>query len=162
MARVRSEGDDDLITWLGHAPVLGAALGGYSDAVYNKSRLPLRIREIARMNIALANECMVCQHTRDTADPSLDEEFYDNVGAWSSWPGYSEAERVAAEFAERFATDHTGLRDDDEFWARCKEHFDDELIVELTLSCGLWLAAGRSMRVLDVGQTCRLTLHTER
>lgn len=162
MARVETGGDDDLVTWLGHAPVLAGALGGYSDAVYNKSRLPLRVREIARMNIALANECMVCQNTRETADPSLDEDFYAHVGVWSSWPGYSDAERIAAEFAERFATDHIGLRDDEDFWARCKEHFDDELLVELTLSCGLWLAAGRSMRVLDVGQACQLTLHTER
>ncbi|EGD55287.1 carboxymuconolactone decarboxylase family protein [Gordonia neofelifaecis] len=161
MGRVEKAADDDVATWLMHSPQIAAGLGAYSDAVYNRSRLPLRVREIARMNIALANECMVCQRTRETADDSLDEDFYDHVGAWASWPGYSDTERIAAEFAERFAADHTGLRDDEDFWARCKAHFDDDLLVELTLSCGLWLAAGRAMRVLDVGQSCTLTLNTE-
>ena len=71
---------------------------------------------------------------------------------------YNEAERVAAEFGHRFATDHIGLREDDEFWRRAREQFSDELLTDLALSCALWVGLGRALRVLDVGQSCSLTL----
>jgi hypothetical protein len=40
------------------------------------------------------------------------EELYDHVLQWRTWPGYSAQERLAAEFAHRFATEHIVLRDD--------------------------------------------------
>ncbi|HEX2402006.1 MAG TPA: carboxymuconolactone decarboxylase family protein, partial [Mycobacterium sp.] len=73
-------------------------------------------------------------------------------------PGYTEQERVAAEFAQRFASDHTGLRDDEDFWERANEHFSPELLTDLTLSCAMWLGMGRMLRTLDIGQTCKITL----
>ena len=75
-----------------------------------------------------------------------------------SWPGYSPQERIAAEFAARFASDHTGLRDDEEFWERCNQQFDPELLTDLALSCAMWLGMGRMLRTLDIGQACKITL----
>ena len=160
MSRVGSYSDDDVAGWLSISPELGGALGAFTDAVYNRNRLPFRVREIARMAVAEANECAVCLGTRDRsgADAGIDEHFYDHVLEWESWPGYSAKERTAAEFAHRFATDHTALRDDEDFWARCHEHFTDEILTDLALSCALWLGTGRVLRVLDIGQTCKLTL----
>lgn len=43
---------DDLGSWMGLCPELGAGLVALSDAVYGRSRLPLRVHEIARMRIA--------------------------------------------------------------------------------------------------------------
>ena len=110
--------------------------------------------------IALDNECVVCQNTRFGEGPAarVDEEFYAHVRQWRTWPGYSAEERTAADFAQRFAADHTGLRDDDEFWARCREQFTDELLADLALSCALWLGMGRVLRTLDIGQACKLTV----
>jgi len=67
---------------------------------------------------------------------------------------------IAAEYAERFALDHVGLRADAEFWLRHRQQFSDAEIVDLAICCSLWLGAGRTMRVLDVGQSCSLTLGT--
>jgi AhpD family alkylhydroperoxidase len=154
---------DDLVSWMKLRPDHAIALSGFSDAVYNKGRLPLREREIARMRVALANECEVCRSTREAegAAHGIDEDFYAHVPQWRSWPGYSTRERLAAEFAERFATDHVGLRADDAFWERFRKHFDDGEVVELAMGCALWVGSGRAMRVLDVGQTCALTLHSK-
>ncbi|MYR05429.1 carboxymuconolactone decarboxylase family protein [Gordonia sp. SID5947] len=157
MARIGDFADDDIIGWLGLSPALGGALGSYADAVYNKSRLDPRTRELARMVIAGHNECAVCRNTRAEAS-GLDEEFYRHVGEWATWPGYSDGERVAADFAHRFATDHIGLREDEHFWERCCTVLSDELVVDLALSCALWLGQGRALRVLDVGQACRLSI----
>ena len=43
------------------------------------------------------------------------------------------------------------MRDDEEFWARCAEHFDEELLTDLALSCAMWLGMGRMLRTLDIG-----------
>lgn len=82
----------------------------------------MRTREAARIVIAYANECVTCQNTRDGEGEAngLTEEFYDYATQWRTWPGYSDAERIAMEFAHRFATDHTALRDDEDFWARAR------------------------------------------
>ena len=161
MARI--DVTDDLVSWMALRPEHGAALGAFADAVYNKGRLPLRVRELARMRVALANECEVCRNTReaDGAAHGIDEDFYAHALDWRTWPGYTERERLAAEFAERFATDHVALRADDTFWERFRKHFDDGEIVELAMGCALWVGSGRAMRVLDVGQTCALTLQSQ-
>jgi alkylhydroperoxidase family enzyme len=161
MGRIASRGDDDLVGWLAPQPKLAAAMGGLATAVYDHSGLPLRIREIARMRIAEDNECQVCRNTReaDRDEVGADEDFYTHVLEWRTWPGYSERERIAAEFAERFARDHRGLREDDDFWARAHEHFDDDEILALGVCCAMWLGNGRLMRVLDVAQACHLVLH---
>jgi alkylhydroperoxidase family enzyme len=160
MSRIGDFADDDVAGWGMKSPDIGAAVSGYMNAVYHKSRLPMRVREVARMVIALDNECVVCQNTRDSAGVAagVDEDLYDHAAQWRTWPGYSEQERIAAEFAERFAGGHTALRDDDDFWARAKEHFSDELLADLALSCALWLGMGRMLRTLDIGQSCKITL----
>ncbi|GAA2057327.1 carboxymuconolactone decarboxylase family protein [Williamsia deligens] len=160
MARIGDFAPDDLIGWMGLSPTIGGALGGYADAVYRHGRLAPRVREIARMVIALDNECEVCRNTRtaDGVSHGLDETFYEQVEQWRTSPDHSDAERLAAEFAERFARDHVGLREDDGFWTRLHAAFTDEEITDLALSCALWLGQGRALRVLDVGQACHLTL----
>jgi alkylhydroperoxidase family enzyme len=160
MSRIGPFADDDAAAWVTKSPDIGIAMAGFTNAVYTKNRLPMRVRELARMVIALDNECVVCQNTRDSEGiaAGVDEDLYDHAAEWRTWPGYSAQERIAAEFAERFAADHTGLRDDEEFWARCGEHFDDELLTDLALSCAMWLGMGRMLRTLDIGQTCKITL----
>lgn len=151
---------DDLGSWMALRPELGAGLVALSEAVYGKSILPLRVQELARMRIALSNECAVCRNARydGGAADGLDEDFYAHAAAWRDWPGYSTREKLAAEYAEGLATDHLRLRDDAGFWQRLRQHYSDAEIVDLAICCSLWLGAGRTMRVLDVGQTCALVM----
>lgn len=41
-------------------PEMGAAVNRLVDAAYNKSILPVGVREAARMRIAQLNDCTVC------------------------------------------------------------------------------------------------------
>lgn len=160
MSRIGDFADDDAAGWVMKSPDIGMAMVGFTNAVYHENRLPMRVRELARMVIALDNECVVCQNTRDSAGNAagVGEDLYDHAAQWKTWPGYSPQERIAAEFAARFASDHTGLRGDEEFWDRCNEQFDSELLTDLALSCAMWLGMGRMLRTLDIGQSCRITL----
>ena len=101
MSRIGDFADDDVSGFAVKSPDLGTAMAKFSQAVYTKGRLPLRVREAARIVIAHANECVVCQNTRDADGQAagVDEELYDHATEWQTWPGYSDAERIAMEFA---------------------------------------------------------------
>ncbi len=86
----------------------------------------------------------------------LSEELYANVAEWSTAPGYTDAERVALEFTEKFALDHKSF--DDAFFQRMHEYYSDEEILEIALSVGTWLSMGRVVQVMDVESSCSLRL----
>jgi hypothetical protein len=80
-------------------------------------------------------------------EEGVDEDLYANVENLA-FAGYSEQERLAIEFAERFVYDH--LRMDDEFWSRLRAAFRDDEIMDLTLCVGSFLALGRTLVVLGL------------
>jgi alkylhydroperoxidase family enzyme len=90
------------------------------------------------------------------AQHDLGEDDYAHVAEWATWPGFSDAERVAIEYAEKFAIDHTAL--DDPFFRRMHEHFTDEEIMEIAVSVGCWMMMGRITMVMDVGVSCAVRL----
>ena len=80
--------------------------------------------------------------------PAADESFYGEIANWRVSATLNEREKLAAEFAQRFALDHLAM--DDEFWARLRSAFADDEITDLTISCGMWLGMGRALAVMDV------------
>ena len=141
-------------------PEMGDAVRDLSIAVYQKSQLPARVREAVRMRIAEINGCVVCQGWRipELAEQGVDEELYAHVGAWRDHPQYSEQERLAVEYAEKFALDHRSI--DDAFFARLKEQFTDPEILDLTICIGNWVAFGRLTMLLDLDEACETRLRT--
>ncbi len=93
------------------------------------------------------------------APHDLSEELYAGVADWATHPGYSDAERIAIEYAEKFAVDHKKL--DDAFFARMREHYTDEQIMEISVCVGTWLALGRITMVMDVDVSCPIRLPLE-
>ena len=83
-------------------------------------------------------------------------ELYDNVAAYASYPGYTPRQRLAIEYAERFATDHASM--DDAFFGRLRESFSDAEILDLTLCVAVFLGLGRSLTVLGVDQSCAIDI----
>jgi alkylhydroperoxidase family enzyme len=137
-------------------PEMGVGAAALSHAIYEESILPVRERELARMRIALINDCAICQQWRSTpgADAELTESDYAHVRDWRSYAGYSERERLAIDYAERFALDHHSL--DDEFFRRLRAHYTDAEILDLTVCVGGWLALGRTLHVLGIDSYCRI------
>ena len=56
---------------------------------------------------------------------------------WRSATGLTGRERLAAEFAERFAIDHLAM--DDELWGRLHAAFSEDELADLTICCGCFL-----------------------
>ena len=133
MARLEippGDGGDAVQIW-SLQPELGAAAIGLVDAAYNKSILPVRVREAARMRIAQLNDCAVCLAFRadKVRDQGLGEDFYRAVGSRADGP-LDEQERLAVEYAERFAVDHTSI--DDAFVEQLRASFTDQEIFDLS------------------------------
>ena len=167
MPRIDVPADQDPLVhlWTTKAAPLTAAAGVLSDAVYRRSSLPLREFEAARVRIAQINDCQLCldwRTARDVPDRAtggedVPQELYDNVGSDPGWAGFTERERLAAEFAERYALDHRNM--DDDLWARLHAAFSDDELVDLAVCVGSWLAFGRLNRVFDVDGGCRVPRH---
>lgn len=152
MARISfpDRGMGEHVDWALMRTEMAVGMGAFSEAVYTNTRLPLREREAARWTIALINDCVVCQDTRarDAAVHAVDEDFYGEVASWATSTALSDRERLAAEFAQRFALDHQGM--DDAFWARLHDAFADDELADLTMCCGMFLGLGRTLAVVGV------------
>ena len=157
---------------LGHyAPTIGAAGGGFANAVYQSSRLPLRLLEAARYRTAQINGCMVCQSMRAAkhvdqfigagggdisqsivarGGTAPDEHFYASVERWRDSDCFSDCERLALEHSERMAEDPRGFAHDEAYWTRLHAAFSDDEIVDLTLCVGAWMAMGRVTHILEL------------
>ena len=151
MARIEPPavtGMGEHVDWSLHRTEMAVGMGTFSDAVYGNSRLPIREREAARWTIALINHCLVCQDTRakDAAPNHIDEGFYAEVASWATSDVLTEREKLAAEFAQRFALDHQGM--DDAFWSRLRGSYSDDEVADLIICCGLFLGLGRTLAVV--------------
>ena len=87
----------------------------------------------------------------------LDEDLYQQVSEYATSGAFSDAERLAAETAERFCWDHEAMMSDEDYWARMKEHFTDQQILELITLIGYCVAMGRTMAILDIANDCTIS-----
>jgi alkylhydroperoxidase family enzyme len=146
------DGGDAVQLW-SLRPEMGAAVNRLVDAAYNKSILPVRVREAARMRIAQLNDCTVCLAFRaDTVKAQgLTEDFYCHVGVHDDGTAFSTQERLAMDYAERFALDHLSI--DDAYMDRLRAEFTDPEILDLTICLSAFLGLGRTLRVLGITET---------
>jgi len=133
---------------------MAPAVGKLIDAAYNKSILPVGVREAARIRIAQLNDCGVCLTFRadSVRAQGLGEDLYGAVGSEDDDRAeLTEQERLAVEFAELFATDHERI--DDAFVDRMKVSFTDAEILDLTICVAAFLGLGRALHVLGITET---------
>ncbi len=78
----------------------------------------------------------------------MDDDLYNAVSRYYEVDDFTEREKLAIEYGERFAIDNTTI--DDAFWARVAEHFSDAEMLELTMVAAFCVGVGRALQVLDV------------
>jgi alkylhydroperoxidase family enzyme len=146
------DGGDAVQVW-SLRPEMGAAVNRLVNAAYNQSILAPRVREAARMRIAQLNDCTVCLAFRadSVKAQGVSEEFYSHVGSHDDGGDFTGQERLAMEYAERFALDHLSI--DDAFFDRLRQSFTDPEILDLTICLSAFLGLGRTLRVLGITET---------
>ena len=166
--RIELPADREPVTWVWGevVPKIGPAAATYSAAVYEHTTLSLREFESARARIAQVNHCLFCLDWRTERDgETVDEALYGQVANWrdaDAAAALSDRERLAAEYAERFAEDHLSLDTDEDFWTRMHAAYTDAEIIELSMCIGSWIAFGRLNHVLGLDAACVLPSHLAR
>jgi AhpD family alkylhydroperoxidase len=132
---------------------MGRAVNRLVDAAYNKSILSVGVREAARMRIAQLNDCPVCLSFRaaSVTEQGVTEEFYLHVADHEPTGRYTEQEKLAIAYAERFAADHLAI--DDAFFGLLRSSFTDAEILDLTICMAAFLGLGRLLRTLGIDET---------
>jgi alkylhydroperoxidase family enzyme len=82
--------------------------------------------------------------------------MYAHVAKYREREEYSEREKLAIEYAEKFAIDHLSI--DGHFFDRLKACYSDKEIVELSVSIATFLGFGRMIKVLDLSVSNALRL----
>ncbi len=77
-------------------------------------------------------------------------ELYEHVAEYRERGGYTEREKLAIEYAERFVLGHLAI--DDEFFARLRAAFADDEVLDLTICVSTFLAVGRLLQVLRIDE----------
>jgi AhpD family alkylhydroperoxidase len=152
-------GGDGTMVW-SLRPEMAGMVDRMITTAYQRSNLPAAEREPARMRIAQLNACSACVTFRapSVVEAGTTEAIYEHAEQWRTWPGYTDRQRLAIEYAERFATDHRDV--DDELFGRLRARFADDEILDLTLCCAVFLGLGRTLEVLGItdDDTCQVDI----
>ena len=153
------EGKDPITyVWGELVPGIGMAASQFAMAVYEHSTLGLREFEAARLRIAQINGCLFCLDWRTERDGlKVEDDFAAAVTEWRTTDRLDARAKLAAEFAELYATDHHAI--DDEFWDRISAHYDQRESVELSMCIGSWMGFGRLNRIFGLDEACVLPSH---
>lgn len=133
------------------APHFVDAINTKEKAVWD-SPMPRRLHELVRMRVAEINQCVLCMQWRNSW---ADDDALAAVSQYATSDLFTDAERTAIEYAERFSTDSANI--DDAFMDRLKSHFSAAEIVDMTLVIGKYVAMGRFMQILDLDQACNIS-----
>ena len=142
-------GGDAAMVWA-LRPEMAGMVQKMITTAYQSSKLPASEREVARMRIAQLNACNACATFRapSVVEEGVNEEMYQELDEWRSSPAYTERQRLAIEYAERFAVDHQRI--DDDLFRRLRNRFADDEILDLTLCLAVYLGLGRTLEVLQI------------
>lgn len=112
--------------------------------------LPKRHLEIALVVVSKLNECRYCvaHHTPRLIETGLSPEAAANI-LEPEVPGFDEVDMLVRDYAVQVTNNFQYIRD--EMFARLKQHFTEEQIVELTLRTALCGFFNRFNDALQIG-----------
>ncbi|MGF1477367.1 MAG: carboxymuconolactone decarboxylase family protein [Geminicoccaceae bacterium] len=133
-----------------HRPPALRHIMGLLLELAEESVLPKRYLEIALVTVSKLNECTYCvaHHTPRLVEQGLGPETVANI-LETDCPGLDEVDRLVRDYAHEVTTKPQYMRD--AIFARLREHFSEEQIVELTLRTALCGFFNRFNDALQIG-----------
>lgn len=124
--------------------IMGLLLDFSDEAILNKRHL-----EIALVVVSKLNECRYCvaHHAPRLIEQGLPGDAVANI-LEPEVPGFDEVDMLVRDYAVEVTSNWNYIRDD--IFARLKEHFSEEQIVELTLRtalCGFFNRFNDAMQI---------------
>jgi alkylhydroperoxidase family enzyme len=150
-----------------YAPEISAAGNAFARAIYEHSRVSLRVFEAARIATANIKGCLICKNWRAARDVGQlgidsgviengqvpDETFYQAL-LEGRQDHLDERERLAVEYANAMGESPKALAGNEVFWEQLKTAFSDAEITDLTYCVAGWMGMGRVFHVLGMDGSC--------
>ncbi|SIO20417.1 alkylhydroperoxidase AhpD family core domain-containing protein [Parasphingorhabdus marina DSM 22363] len=135
--------EQGLTRFFAHCPEQALGLMQFGGALKMNRQLPERLVELVRLRIAFFNQCRSCMAIRysDAVADGVDEDAVCSLEKPQEAENLSDAEKAAIRFGELMATDHLAITDS--IYAGLREHFSEEQIVELGMTCAFFVGFGR-------------------
>ena len=117
------------------SPAAYQAMLGLEMFVRKQSKLEPALIQLVKMRASQINGCAYCldMHSKDARAAGETEQRLYALSAWRETPFFSERERAALEWTEALtliSTDHAP----DDLFARVRQHFSPEELVDLSLA----------------------------
>ncbi|WP_443115792.1 carboxymuconolactone decarboxylase family protein [Herbaspirillum seropedicae] len=132
------------------APAFNALLK--ASEVVHQSGVDPKLLELVFLRVSQLNGCAFCvdMHSHDLLQKGEDQQRLNTLAAWREIPFFTDAERAALNWAERFTHLHQQDADkEDAAFAQLQQHFNDTEIANLTFAVAIinaWNRLGVSMR----------------
>jgi AhpD family alkylhydroperoxidase len=143
---------------------LGARWIEFCKAAMTEGLLPIRLQELVRIRMSVAEECGYCSSLRSkpAQDAGLTEEIVVQMVDLDNAPDIDEREKAALRYADLY---RRGEIDSDQVFEDLRQHFSDDEIIDLGVLCGVLDGGGKFAKALEVitwAQACevRPTLST--
>jgi AhpD family alkylhydroperoxidase len=128
---------------------IGAKWIEFCHAALTEGLLPVRLKELVRIRMSVAEECGYCSSLRSSRAQAegLTEEVVVQMVDLDAAPDLDAREVAALRYADLYKRDEV---DSDEVFADLRRHFDDEEIIELGVLCSMLDGGGPFVKSLDV------------
>jgi alkylhydroperoxidase family enzyme len=135
---------------LAHSPEVAKAMVRFGGAMFQATRLPLRLIELLRLRIAFHNQCRSCMAIRyqSAIDDGLTEGMVCSLEKPLDAPDFTDAEKAAIAYADISATDHFSI--DDRTFSNLRRFFSETEIVELAAFIAYFIGFGRLAASMDM------------
>ena len=138
-----SDLEQGLTRFFAHCPEQALGLMQFGGALKRNRSLPDRLVELVRLRVAFFNQCRSCMAIRysDAVADGVTEDLVCSLERPQEAADLTPVEKVAIRYGELMATDHLSI--DDAIFADLRQHFSEEQIVELGMTCAFFVGFGR-------------------
>jgi AhpD family alkylhydroperoxidase len=138
-----SDLEQGLTRFFAHCPEQALGLMQFGGALKRHRSLPDRLVELVRLRIAFFNQCRSCMAIRysDAVADGVTEDLVCSLERPQEAANLTPSEKVAIRYGELMATDHLSIND--AIFAELRQHFSEEQIVELGMTCAFFVGFGR-------------------
>jgi AhpD family alkylhydroperoxidase len=133
-----------------HPAYFRAAKTMWAALQEDAKRVPAALRALLNRRVAWWNGCEYCQdaHAAKGVKLGVSVQKIDALEDYARSPLFSDAEKVALEYADAITDTHRDV--DDELFTRLQRHYDNDTITELTMIIAWQNASSRFNRAFRI------------
>ena len=139
----------NLFRVIAHSPKIGINFIRLGNAILTKGKLSPKLRELAILRIGNISEANYewTQHVPIALGVGVSQEQIDEISNWMDSTQFDDEERTVLLYTDEVAQN---IRAADDTFSKLREFFNEEIIVELTVTIGYYCMVSRILEALQI------------